>query len=83
MSESDGSISPLTVAPYTPPGGVGVGSRGVDDALLVGLPDALARPLPDAVDEGFGEGVEQAASNTAALSAMAPRLNACCRCGRG
>jgi hypothetical protein len=71
------------VAPYTPPGGVGVGSSGVEDALIVGLADALARPLPDGADEGLGEGVEQAASNTPAASAATPRINACCRCGRG
>lgn len=63
--------------------GVGLGSGASDGVLFAGLEDGALLELPEGDDDGLGEGVEQAASSSAAAIASAPRLNACCRCGRG
>ena len=86
-----GSISPLTVAAYTPPvgSGVGVGSTLGDaetDGLELGTAAALVAAALAEVD-WLGAGVEQAARRRQPARTVAhrrrPRLNACCRCGPG
>ena len=63
--------------------GVGLGSGGDEGVLFVGLDDGTPEWESEGAEGGLREGAEQAASSIAVATTSAPRLNACCRCGRG
>src|ERR687895_509468 len=96
-SATRGSSSPLIVAEYTPPAGVGLGvaaTVGAGDAVASALALGVALPAVgvDGPTDGLDTGVEQADGATMPRSAIAARwpvigarraVNACCRCGPG